>query len=50
MYLRLSYHLKEDLHVYIDLCDELQEQRVSDNDKDVHVYFYLCFPRQYLHS
>ena len=36
--------------MYSDLCDKLHEQHISDNDKDVQVYFYWCLPRQYLHS
>ena len=46
----LSYHLKEYLGVHNDLYGKLHKQHVSDNDKDVQVYFYWCWPRQYLHS
>ena len=42
--------LKQDLHVYTDLCDKLREQHVSDNGKDVQVYFYCCLSREYLQS
>ena len=38
--LRLSYNLKEDLHVYNKLCDKLHEQHVSEHDKNVEIYFY----------
>ena len=41
-YFRVSYHLIEDLHVHTNLCDKLQKQHVSDNNKDVQVYFYWC--------
>ena len=41
-YFRVSYHLIEDLHVHTNLYDKLQKQHVSDNNKDVQVYFYWC--------
>ena len=36
--------------MYTDLCDKLNEQHVSGNDKVVQVYFHWGLPRQYLNS
>ena len=33
-----------------NLCDKLREHHVSENDKDVQVYFYWYLPGQCLHS
>ena len=38
--LRHSHNLKEDLHVYTNLCDKLHKQHVSEHDKNVQIYFY----------
>ena len=44
-HLTLPYHLKEDLHVYSNICDKLH-----DKDKDAQIHFYWCSPRHYWHS
>ena len=40
-FLRLSYHLEENLRMHINLCDKLHKQHVSGND--IHKYVnYAC--------
>ena len=37
------------MHLYTNFCDKWQELYVSENNKDVQVYFRCFLPRQYLH-